>query len=96
MTRVSHVTLYPLQLWFHPEISGIGAGIDSFYEYALKWYIMSGTSVACQRTTWIAHERALQGRLSFWTYGKSHMLLLCDTPDRQTGIGYGISLTVFT
>ena len=25
-----------------PEISSIGAGIDSFFEYALKWYIMSG------------------------------------------------------
>ncbi|KAF7433136.1 alpha mannosidase-like protein [Pleurotus ostreatus] len=29
-------------LWSHPEITGIGAGIDSFYEYALKWYILSG------------------------------------------------------
>ncbi|OBZ71803.1 ER degradation-enhancing alpha-mannosidase-like protein 1 [Grifola frondosa] len=28
--------------WLHPEVSGVGAGIDSFYEYALKWYIMSG------------------------------------------------------
>ncbi|KAI0649989.1 alpha-mannosidase [Trametes meyenii] len=28
--------------WTHPEVNGIGAGIDSFYEYALKWYIMSG------------------------------------------------------
>ncbi|TFK86836.1 glycoside hydrolase family 47 protein [Polyporus arcularius HHB13444] len=28
--------------WLHPEVNGIGAGIDSFYEYALKWYIMSG------------------------------------------------------
>ncbi|KAH8106187.1 alpha-mannosidase [Cristinia sonorae] len=28
--------------WLHPEISSIGAGIDSFYEYALKWYILSG------------------------------------------------------
>ncbi|KAJ7068189.1 alpha mannosidase-like protein [Mycena amicta] len=26
--------------WTKPEISGIGAGIDSFHEYALKWYIM--------------------------------------------------------
>ena len=25
-----------------PEITGIGAGVDSFYEYALKWYILSG------------------------------------------------------
>ncbi|EPS95376.1 hypothetical protein FOMPIDRAFT_146232 [Fomitopsis schrenkii] len=28
--------------WMRPEISSIGAGIDSFFEYALKWYIMSG------------------------------------------------------
>ncbi|KAF7313730.1 alpha-1,2-Mannosidase [Mycena chlorophos] len=28
--------------WTAPEVSGIGAGIDSFYEYALKWYIMRG------------------------------------------------------
>ncbi|KAF8627175.1 hypothetical protein AX15_004493 [Amanita polypyramis BW_CC] len=28
--------------WTGPEITGIGAGIDSFYEYALKWYILSG------------------------------------------------------
>lgn len=26
-----------------PEVTGIGAGTDSFYEYALKWYILSGT-----------------------------------------------------
>ncbi|KIK98757.1 glycoside hydrolase family 47 protein [Paxillus rubicundulus Ve08.2h10] len=29
-------------LWTSPEVTGIGAGIDSFYEYALKWYILSG------------------------------------------------------
>ncbi|KAI0269283.1 alpha-mannosidase [Gloeopeniophorella convolvens] len=28
--------------WIHPEVSSVGAGIDSFFEYALKWYIMSG------------------------------------------------------
>ncbi|KAI0773849.1 alpha-mannosidase [Fomes fomentarius] len=28
--------------WLHPEVASIGAGIDSFYEYALKWYIISG------------------------------------------------------
>lgn len=33
-----------VQSWMRPEISSIGAGIDSFFEYALKWYIMSGTS----------------------------------------------------
>ncbi|KAG6813486.1 hypothetical protein H0H92_010511 [Tricholoma furcatifolium] len=29
-------------MWTSPEITGIGAGVDSFYEYALKWYILSG------------------------------------------------------
>ncbi|KAF5388298.1 hypothetical protein D9615_000341 [Tricholomella constricta] len=28
--------------WISPEVTGIGAGVDSFYEYALKWYILSG------------------------------------------------------
>lgn len=28
--------------WNQPEVTGIGAGIDSFFEYALKWYILSG------------------------------------------------------
>ncbi|KAH6914987.1 alpha mannosidase-like protein [Coprinopsis sp. MPI-PUGE-AT-0042] len=28
--------------WNSPLASGIGAGVDSFFEYALKWYIMSG------------------------------------------------------
>ncbi|KAF7355218.1 alpha-1,2-Mannosidase [Mycena sanguinolenta] len=32
--------------WTTPEVSGIGAGIDSFHEYALKWYIMSGRRYA--------------------------------------------------
>ncbi|KAH8118447.1 alpha-mannosidase [Phellopilus nigrolimitatus] len=28
--------------WLMPEVTGIGAGIDSFYEYSIKWFIMSG------------------------------------------------------
>ncbi|KAI0002957.1 alpha-mannosidase [Russula compacta] len=28
--------------WIYPQISSVGAGIDSFLEYALKWYIISG------------------------------------------------------
>ncbi|KAI0091966.1 alpha mannosidase-like protein [Irpex rosettiformis] len=28
--------------WTYPEVNTIGAGVDSFYEYALKWYILSG------------------------------------------------------
>jgi len=30
------------QDWTFPQISSVGAGIDSFLEYALKWYILSG------------------------------------------------------
>jgi mannosidase alpha-like ER degradation enhancer 1 len=30
------------QDWIFPQVSSIGAGIDSFLEYALKWYILSG------------------------------------------------------
>ncbi|CAA7259685.1 unnamed protein product [Cyclocybe aegerita] len=29
-------------VWTQPETTSIGAGIDSFFEYALKWYILSG------------------------------------------------------
>lgn len=28
--------------WGGQETTGIGAGVDSFYEYALKWYVLSG------------------------------------------------------
>ncbi|KAG8882772.1 alpha mannosidase-like protein [Tulasnella sp. 332] len=28
--------------WDHPQSGGIGAGIDSFYEYALKMYVLTG------------------------------------------------------
>jgi mannosidase alpha-like ER degradation enhancer 1 len=37
--------LNELQEWMAPEITSIGAGVDSFFEYALKWYIMSGKSL---------------------------------------------------
>ena len=30
------------QDWTYPQVSSVGAGIDSFLEYALKWYIVSG------------------------------------------------------
>lgn len=30
------------QEWTYPQVSSVGAGIDSFLEYAFKWYIMSG------------------------------------------------------
>ncbi|KAI0254258.1 alpha-mannosidase [Lactifluus subvellereus] len=28
--------------WMYPQVSSVGAGVDSFLEYALKWYILSG------------------------------------------------------
>lgn len=34
-----------MQEWTAPEVMSIGAGVDSFFEYALKWYILSGVSV---------------------------------------------------
>jgi len=33
-----------MQEWTAPEVMSIGAGVDSFFEYALKWYILSGAS----------------------------------------------------
>ncbi len=32
----------PSQDWTFPQVCFVGAGIDSFLEYALKWYILSG------------------------------------------------------
>lgn len=43
--NISHLNsqlTHLLKTWTHPEINNVGAGIDSFYEYALKWYILSG------------------------------------------------------
>jgi len=34
-----------MQEWTAPEVMSIGAGVDSFFEYALKWYILSGAFV---------------------------------------------------
>ncbi|KAI5124722.1 hypothetical protein M0805_005360 [Coniferiporia weirii] len=28
--------------WLAPEVTGIGAGVDSFFEYAFKWFVLSG------------------------------------------------------
>jgi mannosidase alpha-like ER degradation enhancer 1 len=43
---VFHLAFHNLTLWSQdwtsPQVSSVGAGIDSFLEYALKWYIMSG------------------------------------------------------
>ncbi|KAG5650212.1 hypothetical protein H0H81_000301 [Sphagnurus paluster] len=41
IVQYSTLTSY-LKAWISPEVTGIGAGVDSFYEYALKWYILSG------------------------------------------------------
>ena len=54
---------YLLQAWTHPEISNVGAGIDSFYEYALKWYILSG-ELALQCSEGFVH-RGCAGEVEF-------------------------------
>jgi len=53
-----------LQNWLYPEISGIGAGIDSFFEYALKWYIMSGKPSGTGNTD-RSHALAMIGEPEF-------------------------------
>ncbi|KAF8303422.1 hypothetical protein DL93DRAFT_2090221 [Clavulina sp. PMI_390] len=54
--------------WIEPLASGIGAGIDSFFEYALKMYIMSGEEAYLD--VWndsygplLSHSRSADG---FW------------------------------
>jgi mannosidase alpha-like ER degradation enhancer 1 len=63
--------------WTLPEVTGIGAGVDSFYEYALKWYVMSGAFV---RVVGVFRALTLpagilQAKLSFLTYGMKVTLL---------------------
>jgi ER degradation enhancer, mannosidase alpha-like 1 len=37
------------QEWTFPAVAGIGAGVDSFYEYAFKWYVISGMTLLLLR-----------------------------------------------
>ena len=43
--NVINIIYFCMQEWTAPEVMSIGAGVDSFFEYALKWYILSGASV---------------------------------------------------
>ncbi|KZT58834.1 glycoside hydrolase family 47 protein [Calocera cornea HHB12733] len=54
--------------WVLPLISGIGAGIDSFYEYALKSYILLGEPdfLDVWHESYAAVMKHLRGREGFW------------------------------
>jgi len=58
----------------HPTVTGIGAGIDSFYEYALKWYVLSGVYRLVVMVS--AIDLCLRGQenQNFWTCGMTHIL----------------------
>lgn len=51
-SKIREHVLTKEQKWGGMETTGIGAGIDSFYEYALKWYVLSGTFLL----PWILYE----------------------------------------
>ncbi|KAL5530319.1 hypothetical protein ACEPAF_6576 [Sanghuangporus sanghuang] len=54
--------------WLIPEVTGIGAGIDSFYEYAFKWFILSGEVefLDVWHEAYAAIMRYARGLDSFW------------------------------
>ncbi|KDQ07463.1 glycoside hydrolase family 47 protein [Botryobasidium botryosum FD-172 SS1] len=54
--------------WISPENSGIGAGIDSFYEYALKMYVLSGELeyLNVWREGYESIMKYSRGREGFW------------------------------
>ncbi|KAL0573920.1 hypothetical protein V5O48_008040 [Marasmius crinis-equi] len=77
--------------WTSPEVTGIGAGIDSFYEYALKWYIMSGDVEYLD--VWddayasvMRYSRALDG---YWASAEFYLQKLTMTDYRQVNIRSG-------
>lgn len=42
-------------VWFCVSDSGVGAGIDSYYEYLLKAYILLGDDMFLQRFNIVSH-----------------------------------------
>ncbi|KAG1892556.1 glycoside hydrolase family 47 protein [Suillus subluteus] len=52
--------------WTLPEVTGIGAGVDSFYEYALKWYIMSGAFLTVWHESYAAVMRYARSPDGHW------------------------------
>ncbi|EJT97632.1 hypothetical protein DACRYDRAFT_59015 [Dacryopinax primogenitus] len=55
-------------VWVSPLMSGIGAGIDSFYEYALKSYILLGEPdfLDVWHESYAAVMKHIRGREGFW------------------------------
>lgn len=76
---------FAFQGWIKPEVTGVGAGIDSFYEYALKWYILSGKVQFSSHH--ISFMRHIQARLSFLMFGTRHTLPSCDIHEVRTDSG---------
>lgn len=66
--------------WTSPAVAAIGAGIDSFYEYALKWYILSGEPqfLDVWNDAYAAVMQHVRGSDGFW-YRRVNM----DTGDLQ-------------
>ncbi|KAB5594202.1 Alpha mannosidase-like protein [Ceratobasidium theobromae] len=52
--------------WLQPEIAGIGAGIDSFYEYALKMYVLTGGFYDVWTEGYSAIMKYSRGPEGFW------------------------------
>ncbi|EJD01333.1 alpha-mannosidase [Fomitiporia mediterranea MF3/22] len=54
--------------WLIPEVTGIGAGVDSFYEYAFKWFVLSGEVefLDVWHEAYAAVMRYVRGLDGFW------------------------------
>lgn len=73
-----------VQSWMRPEISSIGAGIDSFFEYALKWYIMSGMALAFSLGEYHLTNREIPGEVEFldvWQEAYAAIMRYVRAPD---------------
>jgi hypothetical protein len=78
------------QAWVVPLISGVGAGIDSFYEYALKSYILLGEPdyLDVWHESYAAVMKHIRGREGFWVSltGASHVqALMAPVPEYVDG-----------
>jgi hypothetical protein len=73
----------------HPTVTGIGAGIDSFYEYALKWYVLSGAYCPAIMVSAINLRMCGQENQNFWTYGVTLMPQSSDMLAPQMVFGWG-------
>lgn len=68
------IHLDEIQVWLS-DMTGIGAGVDSFYEYALKWYILSGKYYLVSSNLMKVLITS-QERLSSWMFGMKRIAKL--------------------